>query len=75
MKVPSRKAMASAVTLSQVAQESANDEYTDYLVYKRLSESSRVKDPEVERDPSEFLLKLNMAITNSGKGIFHPTRK
>ncbi len=39
--------MASAVSLSQVAREGANDEYTDYLVYKRLSESSRTKDPKM----------------------------
>jgi len=37
--------LASTITLSEVAKESANDEYTDYMVYKRLSESSRTKDP------------------------------
>ncbi len=37
--------MASATTLSKVAEESANDEYTDYLVYKRLADSSRTRDP------------------------------
>ena len=41
--------MASVVTLTQVARDSANDEYTDYLVYKRLSESSSVKDPKIKQ--------------------------
>jgi VIT1/CCC1 family predicted Fe2+/Mn2+ transporter len=40
--------MAATTTLSQVARESAGDEYTDYLVYKRLSESSRTKDPKMK---------------------------
>lgn len=40
--------MASAALLSQVALESASDEYTDYLVYKRMSESSRTKDPKLK---------------------------
>jgi vacuolar iron transporter family protein len=47
--------MASTVSLSQVARESANDEYTDYLVYKRLAESSRTKDPKLK----EILTKLS----------------
>ncbi len=40
--------MAATTTLSQVARESTGDEYTDYLVYKRLSESSRTKDPKMK---------------------------
>ena len=40
--------MASTVSLSQVALESARDEYTDYLVYKRLAESSRIKNPKMK---------------------------
>jgi vacuolar iron transporter family protein len=39
--------MAAVTTLSQVARESASDEYTDYLVYKRLADSSRTKDPKM----------------------------
>ena len=33
--------------LSEVAHKGAADEYTDYLVYKRLSESRRTKDPKM----------------------------
>jgi vacuolar iron transporter family protein len=40
--------LASTITLSEVAKQSANDEYTDYMVYKRLSESSRTKDPKLK---------------------------
>jgi vacuolar iron transporter family protein len=40
--------MASTAVLSQVAREGANDEYTDYLVYKRLAESPRTKDPKMK---------------------------
>jgi VIT1/CCC1 family predicted Fe2+/Mn2+ transporter len=40
--------LASTITLSDVAKESANDEYTDYIVYKRLSESPRTKDPKLK---------------------------
>jgi vacuolar iron transporter family protein len=47
--------MASVTTLSKVARESAHDEYTDYLVYKRLAESSGTKDPRMK----EILTKLS----------------
>jgi len=47
--------MASVTSLSKVARESANDEYTDYLVYKRLAESSGIKDPKMK----EILTKLS----------------
>jgi vacuolar iron transporter family protein len=41
--------MATATTLSKVAVESASDEYTDHLVYKRLAESSSTKDPKFKQ--------------------------
>jgi vacuolar iron transporter family protein len=41
--------MASATVLSQVAREGAADEYTDYLVYKRLAESPGTKDPKLKQ--------------------------
>ena len=37
-----------ALSLSEVAKNAAGDEYTDYLVYKRLSESSRTKSPRLK---------------------------
>jgi len=40
--------VASAAVLSEVARESAIDEYTDHLVYKRLADSSRTKDPKLK---------------------------
>lgn len=39
--------MASTAVLAQVALEGATDEYTDYLVYKRLADSPRTKDPKM----------------------------
>jgi|SRR5579872_3493711 len=41
--------MAQTTDLSQVAREGATDEYTDYLVYKRLAESPRTKDPKMKQ--------------------------
>jgi len=46
--------MAAATTLLKVAQQSANDEYTDYIVYKRLAESSRTKDPKMKETLSKL---------------------
>lgn len=43
--------------LSEVASKAASDEYTDYLVYKRLSESKRTKDPKIK----DLLSKLSEA--------------
>ena len=37
--------LAATLSLPEVATEGANDEYTDHLVYKRLAESGRTKDP------------------------------
>lgn len=39
--------MESTESLQQVARVGASDEYTDHLVYKRLSESGRTKDPKL----------------------------
>ena len=39
--------LASMETLQEVAKEGAADEYTDHLVYKRLAESGRTKDPKL----------------------------
>ena len=47
--------MAVTVNLEDVATESATDEYTDSLVYKRLAESSRTRDPKLK----EILTKLS----------------
>lgn len=47
--------MAVTVNLEDVARESATDEYTDSLVYKRLAESSRTRDPKLK----EILAKLS----------------
>ena len=47
--------MAVTVNLEDVARESAADEYTDSLVYKRLAESRRTKDPKLK----EILSKLS----------------
>ncbi|HVB13000.1 MAG TPA: VIT1/CCC1 family protein [Nitrososphaerales archaeon] len=47
--------LAGTMTLSEVAKEGAADEYTDYIVYKRLAESSRTKDPKLK----EILTKLS----------------
>ena len=40
--------MATSLTLPKVARESAKDEYTDYMVYKRLSEGLKTKDPKLK---------------------------
>jgi len=40
--------LATSVTLSKVAKESAKDEYTDYMVYKRLSEGSNKNNPKLK---------------------------
>jgi VIT1/CCC1 family predicted Fe2+/Mn2+ transporter len=40
--------MATNITLSKVASESARDEYTDYMVYKRLSERNQKKNPKLK---------------------------
>ena len=40
--------MASTLSLAEIAKESAEDEYTDYMIYKRLSESNRTKDPKLK---------------------------
>ncbi len=44
-------------TLQEVAKDGAADEYTDYLVYKRLAESGRTKDPKLRA----ILTKLSSA--------------
>lgn len=49
--------MAVTHDLLDVARKGARDEYTDYLVYKRLSESRRTKSPKVR----EMLAKLSEA--------------
>jgi vacuolar iron transporter family protein len=48
--------LAVTVSLEDVARESAKDEYTDYLIYKRLAESKRTKDPRLR----ETLTKLSV---------------
>jgi VIT1/CCC1 family predicted Fe2+/Mn2+ transporter len=40
--------LASNVTLQSVAAESAKDEYTDYMVYKRLAERPNTKNPKLK---------------------------
>ncbi len=40
--------MATNITLSKVASESARDEYTDYMVYKRLSERDQKRNPKLK---------------------------
>ncbi|MDA4131122.1 MAG: VIT1/CCC1 family protein [Thaumarchaeota archaeon] len=40
--------MATNVSLPRVASQSAKDEYTDYMVYKRLSEGSHNKNPKLK---------------------------
>lgn len=40
--------MASTATLPEVAKHGIADEYTDYTVYKRLSESSMTRDPKLK---------------------------
>jgi VIT1/CCC1 family predicted Fe2+/Mn2+ transporter len=47
--------LAVTVSLEDIARESAEDEYTDYLVYKRLAESGRTRDPKLR----EVLTKLS----------------
>ena len=46
--------MAVTVSLENVANESARDEFTDYIIYKKLAESSRMKDSKLK----EILSKL-----------------
>ena len=46
--------MATTLSLSEVAKNAASDEYTDYLVYRRLSESSRTKDPKLKNSLSKL---------------------
>jgi VIT1/CCC1 family predicted Fe2+/Mn2+ transporter len=48
--------LAVTVSLEDVARESARDEYTDYLIYKRLAESKRTRDPKLR----ETLTKLSV---------------
>lgn len=48
--------MASAVSLPELALDSARDEYTDYLVYKHLAESRRTKNTKM-REVLETLSK------------------
>jgi demethoxyubiquinone hydroxylase (CLK1/Coq7/Cat5 family) len=49
--------LAAIESLQEVAKVGAADELTDYLVYKRLSESSRINDPKLK----EILTKLSEA--------------
>jgi VIT1/CCC1 family predicted Fe2+/Mn2+ transporter len=48
--------LAVTVSLEDVARESAKDEYTDHLIYKRLAESKRTHDPKLR----ETLTKLSV---------------
>jgi vacuolar iron transporter family protein len=49
--------LAITLSLSEVAKKGATDEYTDHLVYKRLAESARTRDPKLK----EILTKLSNA--------------
>ncbi|MGH2638012.1 MAG: VIT1/CCC1 transporter family protein [Rhabdochlamydiaceae bacterium] len=40
--------MATTLRLEDIAKQAARDEYTDYVVYKRLAEGSRTKDPKLK---------------------------